>query len=136
MEGDKYQVKITHNGLMAGTKKVIQYQGDSDFNTGEGLSRTQFKGRFSYSVHTNEGASLTLPVLLIAPFGEGLQLLYDAWQNKTVAYLYYEAPDIGSLRVHGQFKVVMDSIPTGVDGLVISTFTCSQVGKLTYEALT
>lgn len=136
MEGDKYQAKITSNGLMAGTKKVIQYQGDSDFNTGEGISRTQFKDRFTYSVHTNEGANFDLPVLLIAPFGEGLQLLYDAWRNKTVAYMYFEAPDIGSLRVHGQFKVAMTGIPTAIDGLVVAPFSFSQVGKIVYEIVT
>lgn len=136
MEGDKYQVKITANGLAGGVKKLILYQGDTEFATGEGMSRTQFKDRFSYSVHTNEGASFPLPVLMVAPFGEGLQLLYDAWRNKTVAYMYFEASDVGSLRVHGQFKIVMDSIPAPVDGLVMATFTCSQVGRLTYDVVT
>lgn len=131
MQGNKYQLKVTANGLSGGTKKTVAYQSDMSMETGDGVSRTNYKAGYAFTAKTASGWQITLPILLEAPVGEGLQLLLDAKNNGTRVYAYIESDEPGSLYWHGKFKVAMPNVPMNVDGNVDAQFVLSQDGTIT-----
>jgi len=131
MQGRDYQLKLTANGLSGGTKKTVAYQGDLNLETGDGVTRTNYKAGYAYTAKTSSGYQITLPVLLEAPADEGLQLLLDAVDSGDRVYAYIESDTVGSQYWHGKFKVAMTTVPMGVDGNVDAVFTLSQDGTIT-----
>lgn len=131
MQGKDYQLKVTTNGLSGGTKRTVAYQADTTIDTGDGVSRTNYKGNFAFTAKTSSGWQITVPVLLEAPVAEGLQILLDAKNNGTRVYAYIESDTPGSLYWHGKFKVAMPTVPLPVDGNVDATFILSQDGTIT-----
>lgn len=131
MQGKDYQLKLTSNGLMGGSKQTVAYQGDMSIETGDGVSRTNYKAGFAFTAKTSGGWQITVTVLLEAPVEDGLQLLLDAKNNGTKVYAYVEADTVGSIYWHGKFKVAMPTVPLSVDGNVDATFILSQDGEIT-----
>lgn len=132
MDSKDYQIYLTGNGLVGGAQKLLTYQGDADIDTGQGINRTPYKGKYAYTSQVENGMQITVSLLLLAAMSEGAEIAYDAAQNNDDVYLYYQSTTPGAKFFHGKFRVAMTKFPGAVDGAADGEFVFSQSATITW----
>ncbi len=129
-QGREHLVYISNNGLVSGTKILVEMQGDLKIDPGKDTAVTTYKNGQNAAI-SDKGFTISFPMGVTAPLGAGQALIFALGDNLSLSsYFWITNTRSGGLQYDGACIVTIGEVGSPTNGDMMATVNIAAQGTV------